>query len=170
MVSDVSDGAAGSSEPSQLLIVITSVVVSGHNVSVVVELVWSLVRNNLVSPVVRSDGLSSRVEGPHLVSVVWVEVVHSHVRVGVVSPGSVVVGLGSDGKSNSVSEWEGWEVWSSSSVDLPSLVLGSSVAVVPRDDLMLTVAVGMQASSSEISDGHSVRVEPSGLLEWLVSP
>lgn len=55
-------------------------------------------------------------------------------------------------------------------IDLPSLVLSSLVAVVPRDDLVLTVAVGVEASSSKISDGHSWVVEPSGLLEWLVSP
>lgn len=58
---------------------ITSVVVSGHNVSVVNEAVWTLMGNNLVSPVIGSDSLSSGIEGPHLRSIPWVEVVHSNV-------------------------------------------------------------------------------------------
>lgn len=78
LASDVSNGAMGSSEPSQLLIVITSVVVSGGNVSVDAEVVWSLMRNNLVSPVICSDSLSSGIEGPHLSSIPWVEVVNSN--------------------------------------------------------------------------------------------
>lgn len=79
LVSDVSNGASGSSEPSHLLIVITSVVVSGHNVSVDREVVWTLMRNNLVSVVEWSDSLSSGIEGPHLRLIPWVVVVHSNV-------------------------------------------------------------------------------------------
>jgi len=120
--------------------------------------------------VVRSDGLGSGIEGPELGFVVRVVAVDSNVRVGVELPGSMVVTSGSDGEFNSVGEWEGWEVWSSSSIDLPSLVLSSLVAEVPGNNLVLTVVVGVEASSSEISDGHSHSSEPSGLLEWLVSP
>ena len=126
LLSNVSDVSLVSIDPSELLIEVLGVVVSGLSISVPV--VWRLTTKDLGSLVVRSDGLSSGIEGPDLSLVKWVEGKGSNVRVSVSLNSLSVVMLGSDSELNSISKWVSWERWSCLSIDRPSLVLGSSVA------------------------------------------
>lgn len=153
------------------LLGVGSSVWSDNSSNVDLEALASLVGNSVLSLGEGSDGLSSGIEDPPLLVVVWIVVLDSESILVVSDVLSEVQGslVGEHSRSdlelNSRSKWLNWVV-NSLLVEVPSLV-GSIVAVVPNGPSLVMVisTVDIEASSSNISDVLDASSVPSDLLE-----
>lgn len=148
---------------------------SENNFSSLSELLVSLDRKNVSSPLPESDGVGSSIEDEPLPLVIWVVVLdegsvlrRTNVLVASVERSSSMH-VQSNLELNARVQWESW-VLDSSAVSPPGLVL-TVMAFVPDQVSIVSVGatVDIEASVADISDVSHRSSEPSDLLEWLVS-
>jgi len=154
----ISDVSSASSEPSDLLKTLVSVVSSNSSVAVVAPVVSIVLNGDDESSVTSSsDSSGSPVKYPPLSNVVWVVVLDSEsvlvvTNVLVVSDSSSVSHERFDLEFDSISQWVSWEV-NSSSIKEPSLT-NLIVAIIPVGKSVVAVAIslGTETSSTWVSD------------------
>jgi len=171
--SDISDVSVSTVKPSSSLEGLGSPVSHSSGIAEVLVVSSSLLDgHDVVSVGNRSNGLSSPVEDPPLLAVIWIVVVDSKSEISVsdmLSPdnSSVSAQSGLDLESNTVSEWVSWEV-NSSSVKRPGLTHMVLAGVVVNVSSFSVGSLDLHTLSTWVSNVSGSSWEEGGSVHGLV--
>lgn len=177
----ISDSSSVRAEPSESLeLIVVSEVSHNGGVAIMVPVSSSVLdRDGPSSVTLGSDGSGSPVEDKPLLDVPWGIVSDSQsvlVSTNVFMPEECSSSLhcGFDLESNSVSEWESWEL-DTLSINIPSLMFSvradvEDKIVVHKVSTSASTRLSFEALTGSVSDVSTSSSPEGDLLVWLVSP